>query len=369
MLRSVLCFVHPEMPYSDYTKIREIGSGSFGKAYLVQTAGRSAVLKEVDMSRMDQLERAQAEGEVRVLQKLKHPYIVKYWESFVHSRRLCIVMDYCDGGDLFKYITQQRRNRSKIPEGTILRWFTQMSLAIKYMHEDKRILHRDIKTQNVFLRREGPLGAVKIADFGISKVLSSAQAMARTMAGTPYYLSPEMVRKQPYACPSDMWAMGCVLFELCALRVPFDAPDMQQLLDLIVRAPIPRLPAGYSRDLAELLTGLLERAPPRRLAASGVLQKSRIQQEIQAMLGEERKGGVVSSDVSEPRAADRHRSPARELNPRVPSPSPRPHRNRDASPQRNVAKEVLQPSRAASPWGARKGGEAPSPAPRRYYGA
>jgi NIMA (never in mitosis gene a)-related kinase len=370
------------MPYADYQKVKEIGSGSFGHAYLVQAGDRPAVLKEVDMSRMGQSEQLRAEGEVRVLQKLKHPYIVRYWESFIHKTKLCIVMDFCDGGDLSKCITSHRFHRSKIPEAQVLRWFTQMSLAMKHMHDDKHILHRDIKPQNIFLVKKegGPMGSVKLADFGISKILPSVNAKARTMAGTPYYLSPEMCKKEAYACPSDMWALGCVLFELCSLQVPFDAQDMNQLLDRIRRAPIPKV-SSYSLQVAELVAALLERSPDRRLSASGVLQRPRIQQEIQAMLSDERKHKDRKDEIKEvpachrsPPAAqslniaqDRHRSPHKDLNGRAGSPSPAKH-GRDPSPHRAAAKEVIQPLRHASPR-RQKDAHAPSPAPRRLFGA
>lgn len=225
------------------------------------------------------------------------------------------------------------------------------------------------------------MGAVKIADFGISKILPSVNAVARTMAGTPYYLSPEMCKKLAYACPSDMWALGCVLFELCSQHVPFDAHDMNQLLDRIMRAPVPKV-SSYSQHISEIVAALLERSPDRRLSASGVLQRPRIQQEIQVMLSEERKHKDRKDELKEvppghrsPAAArspstdaqDRHRSPHRDLNGRVGSPSPA-KRARDPSPHRGAAKEVIQPLRHASPR-RHKDAQAPSPAPRRLFGA
>jgi len=98
------------MPFSDYTQIRVIGSGSFGHAYLVQMGQQFRVMKQVDMANMGERGRTDAEGEVKVLSKLKHPYIVRYWESFVHEDKLCIIMDYCDGGNLFRYIEKQKKN-------------------------------------------------------------------------------------------------------------------------------------------------------------------------------------------------------------------------------------------------------------------
>merc|ERR1711963_983750 len=107
-------------------------------------------MKEMDLSSRHAQQRGNAEMEARVLSSLKHPYIVRYWESFMQGDFLCIIMDYCEGGDLWQHISRSRQKGLAIPEAVIVRWFTQMCLALKYMHE-RSVLHRDIKSQNVFL--------------------------------------------------------------------------------------------------------------------------------------------------------------------------------------------------------------------------
>merc|ERR1719343_1058275 len=149
-------------------------------------------------------------------------------------------MDYCEGGDLRKQIDDARRSRQPIPEEQILRWFVQGMSAIKYIHS-KHVLHRDLKSSNFFLSKSGN---VKLGDFGIAKVLSCTAARARTQIGTPYYLSPEVCQEKPYTWPSDIWAMGCILYELCALKVPFDAPNISKLVEKICRGPTPPSPAA-----------------------------------------------------------------------------------------------------------------------------
>lgn len=363
------------MGWSDYQKVREIGSGSFGRAYLVSCSTgadrekKLLVMKEIDMHKMDSRERKKAEVEVQVLASLKHPYIVRYTESFVHDQVLCIVMDYCEGGDLWQYIQQRRRQRSSIPEAQVVRWFTQMTLALKHMH-DKNVLHRDIKTQNVFLAKRaseaGTLGCVKIADFGIAKELDSHTALAKTQVGTPYYLSPEICQKQPYATPSDVWALGCVLYELCALKVPFEANDLPQLVDRIVRGPIQRIPAAYSRELAEIVVELLSRRASERPAAEKVLQKPMLQAEIKKMLDENKRpkvaeheeergrrehprehgAGSARSNSQPPRAVLQERNHSREPRERRASSKPA---SRAPSPHKEVARHMLRPQRAPSP--------------------
>lgn len=365
------------MPWADYQKVREIGTGSFGRAYLVTCARpadkekKTLVMKEIDLSRMDSRERRNAEVEVRVLASLKHPYIVRYSESFVHDQMLCIIMDHCEGGDLQQYITQRRRQRSTIPESQVVRWFTQMCLGLKHMH-DKNILHRDIKTQNIFLAKKesrsegGTPSCVKIADFGISKVLDSQTALARTQVGTPYYLSPEICQKQPYATPSDVWALGCVVFELCSLKVPFDAQDLPQLVDKIVRAPMSRIPSMYSRELADIVGELLSRQASQRPSAEKVLQKPMMQAEIKRMIEEnKRKGGENEVEEHGRRGPDSAREPRSNSQPppcvlqernqshehrgeRRPSSKGGPGL-RAPSPHKEVAKQIAGPGRLPSP--------------------
>merc|ERR1719253_2385986 len=118
-----------------YTKLKDIGSGSYGKAVLVQDReGKLYVMKIIDMSRMDQKQRKDAINEVRVLSSLKHPYIVSYRESFTENKSLAIVMDYADGGDLHQRIQRTREAGKSFPEEKILRWATEATLALKYMH-------------------------------------------------------------------------------------------------------------------------------------------------------------------------------------------------------------------------------------------
>lgn len=257
--------------------------------------GARLVMKEISLSDKT---RATAEVEVKVLSNMKHPYIVKYWESFCNDQLLCIVMDYCEGGDLSQYIAKCRRQRSPIPENQVVRWFTQMCLALKYMHE-KNILHRDIKPQNVFLTKKGnsELPCAKIADFGIAKVLKDAQTLAQSLVGTPYYFSPEICQKQPYACPSDVWAVGCVLYELCALKVPFEAQNLNQLVEQIVRGHLPRIPPIYSQDLAEQVGDFFTRDVNQRPTAAALVQRSLIQYEIKQMLAETTKNRGNTDEV------------------------------------------------------------------------
>jgi len=281
------------VPGRGYAKIKDIGQGSYGKAVLVQDRdGKMYVMKVIDMSRMDSKQRKDAANEVKVLSSLKHPYIVSYRESFTEHRNLAIVMDYADGGDLHDRIVRTRKAGKTFPEEKILRWLTEATLALKYMH-DKHVLHRDLKSQNLFLTSQDRL---RIGDFGISKVLESTAAFAKTTIGTPYYLSPEICMEKPYSFSSDVWALGCILYEMAALRVPFDAGSLQSLVHKITRGPTPVLPSSYSSEMRQLCSDLLHRDNTQRPAAPEILQRPIIQAEIRRMLKEEQAKSAPKDD-------------------------------------------------------------------------
>lgn len=267
----------------DFQEIRKVGEGSFGKAVLVQSVdGSRLICKMVDVSKASRKEMEDAVKEGRLLAELKHPYIVRYRESFTENGWLCILMDFCEGGDLTKQIEEGKRRRQPIPEDRILKWFTQAIMALKYIH-DKHILHRDLKPSNFFLSKGG---SVKMGDFGIAKVLACTIAVAKTQIGTPYYLSPELCQERPYAWPSDIWSMGCILFELCALRVPFDAPSIAALVQKICKGTVPSIPSSYSSFLSHLCTELLCRTPDRRPGTTEILERPHIQAVVEKMVEE-----------------------------------------------------------------------------------
>ncbi|XP_067454559.1 serine/threonine-protein kinase Nek1-like [Thunnus thynnus] len=178
-----------------YEKVKKIGKGGFGMAILVKSKedGHQYVINELyDISGMSSKERQESQKEVEVLAKMSHPNIVQYKESVEVKGCLCIVMDYCEGGDLLKKINSQKGEL--FSEEQILDWFVQICLLLKHIH-DRKILHRDIKPQNIFLTKDG---TVQLGDFGVSRVLNSTKELATTITGTRLYLSPEIWKKLPY---------------------------------------------------------------------------------------------------------------------------------------------------------------------------
>ncbi|XP_054341144.1 serine/threonine-protein kinase Nek1 isoform X5 [Pongo pygmaeus] len=263
-----------------YVRLQKIGEGSFGKAILVKSTedGRQYVIKEINISRMSSKEREESRREVAVLANMKHPNIVQYRESFEENGSLYIVMDYCEGGDLFKRINAQKG--VLFQEDQILDWFVQICLALKHVH-DRKILHRDIKSQNIFLTKDG---TVQLGDFGIARVLNSTVELARTCIGTPYYLSPEICENKPYNNKSDIWALGCVLYELCTLKHAFEAGSMKNLVLKIISGSFPPVSLHYSYDLRSLVSQLFKRNPRDRPSVNSILEKGFIAKRIEKFL-------------------------------------------------------------------------------------
>eukprot|EP00391_Amoebophrya_sp_Ameob2_P004114 CAMPEP_0179006994 /NCGR_PEP_ID=MMETSP0795-20121207/14894_1 /TAXON_ID=88552 /ORGANISM="Amoebophrya sp., Strain Ameob2" /LENGTH=873 /DNA_ID=CAMNT_0020701879 /DNA_START=306 /DNA_END=2926 /DNA_ORIENTATION=+ len=278
-----------------YKRIRVLGKGSFGKAFLVEnssaaTASAAAahggdgggkvngtttptpatsalcVVKQMETVQMSQKQRDEAVKEAAVLKRMcGHANIVEFHEVFMTRKgRLCIVMEYCDGGDVHMKIKEQRaKNQGQgelLPEDVILSWFAQVCFALRHVHQ-RKVLHRDLKTQNIFLHQSGQ---VKLGDFGISRVLDATKDYAKTMVGTPYYLSPEIIEDQPYNFQSDVWSLGVVLYEMTTLKHPFDAESLHFLAVKILNGKYPPPDTRYSTELADLIRKMLLKDPNER---------------------------------------------------------------------------------------------------------
>ncbi|KAI9917836.1 hypothetical protein PsorP6_012919 [Peronosclerospora sorghi] len=298
-----------------FQELECIGHGSFGSAYLVHERAcpeHKFVIKKIPMQLLSAKEKDQAFHEVELLAKLDHPNVVAYKESFVLDNVLHIVMAYCDGGDLAEKIqTQQqiqkarRLDATKSPRASdgyfpitqVLDWFVQMTLAIKYLH-DQRVLHRDLKTSNVFLTTAN---VIKLGDFGIAKTLNSTLDQAKTMVGTPYYMSPEVCESKPYSYASDMWSLGCILYELLTLRHAFEAPNLLTLIVKIVQQGYAPIPSHYDKHVATLLGQLLEKNPDKRPSMDELVAMPYLRQHMQKLVasrGTSLKVQVVSPATS-----------------------------------------------------------------------
>ncbi|PFH37469.1 hypothetical protein BESB_039270 [Besnoitia besnoiti] len=253
-----------------YDVLTFVGRGQFGRAFRVRRLSDSSewLAKQIDLTALDERDRRLSLQEAEVMKQLEHPSVVRCVESFVHNDTfLVIVMEFCERGDLSALLVEQRRRAEFVEETRARKWLVQLTEGLQYIHS-KRILHRDLKPSNILLD-EGE--NVKIGDFGISRVMTTTLALAQTAVGTPQYMSPEMCENKPYTYKSDVWALGCVLFELCSLKNAFDGDSFLALVWNIAFKPVPPLPPHYSPQLAQVIHAMLEKDPHKRPAPAAIL--------------------------------------------------------------------------------------------------
>ncbi|XP_066900084.1 serine/threonine-protein kinase Nek4 isoform X14 [Kogia breviceps] len=187
-------------------------------------------------------------------------------------------MGFCEGGDLYRKLKEQKGRL--LSESQVVEWFVQIAMALQYLHE-KHILHRDLKTQNVFLTRTN---IIKVGDLGIARVLENHCDMASTLIGTPYYMSPELFSNKPYNYKSDVWALGCCVYEMATLKHAFNAKDMNSLVYRIIEGKLPPMPKDYSPELAEIIRTMLSKRPEERPSVRSILRQPYIKRQISLFL-------------------------------------------------------------------------------------
>lgn len=247
--------------------------------------------KEINYLKMSQKERDQLHSEFSILSSLNHPNIVGYFhrEHLKSTQELYLYMEYCGGGDLGCVIKELKRKNELAKEEFVWRIFSQLVTALYRCHHgvdppepgsdhsrqkelrpptgQKMILHRDLKPENIFL---GDDQSVKLGDFGLSKLMHSHD-FASTYVGTPFYMSPEICAAEKYTLHSDIWSLGCIMYELCTKEPPFNANSHLQLVQRIRKGVFDPIPAVYSKDLANVIASCLKTNPMHRPDTTSLL--------------------------------------------------------------------------------------------------
>ncbi|CAI5439455.1 unnamed protein product [Caenorhabditis angaria] len=239
-----------------YEQVRVVGRGAFGVCWLCRSRNssfnRKVIVKLINIHGLSEAEENSISGEVKLLQKVQHPLIIGYFDSFRFENQLAIVMQYAEGGTMERMIQEQRPE--KFAEKTVLEYFTQILIALNHMHS-KQIVHRDLKPQNILMNRRKTI--VKLSDFGISKELSTKSA-ASTVIGTPNYLSPEICEGRSYNQKTDMWSLGCVFYELLELKRAFDGENLPSIVMKITKGTMNTMGEHVSPEVQELVHRLLQ---------------------------------------------------------------------------------------------------------------
>ena len=239
-----------------YEPISLIGKGNFGSITKIRrkSDGKILVWKELNYGSMKEKYKHHITSEINILKELHHPNIVKYYDRIIdkENTKIYIIMEYCPGGDLSQLIKRCRHQKQYISEDIIWKIFSQVVSALYACHTNKsgKILHRDIKPSNIFLDNENN---VKLGDFGLSLMLNNEMNFAYSNVGTPYYMSPEQVDENKYNEKSDIWSLGCFLYELTALHPPFEAHNHLSLALKIKSGKVDKLPEKYSENLCKVI--------------------------------------------------------------------------------------------------------------------
>ena len=253
-----------------------LGKGSYGNVYLCrdEITKEHVTLKKIQVKN-DPQARKNVQSEATLLRELRHPSIISLIDSFFSDDGdFCIILEYADAKDLNYFI----RNHQNIPEKKVLQIFTQIILALQFIHE-KGVLHRDIKAANVFLFKNG---LVKLGDFGISRKMGEGE-LASTIIGTPYFMCPELVQGKSYTYPADIWAAGCVLFEMLTHEHAFKGSSRKELFTNITRYNIGEFPKEYSQELVNLMKWMLSMDPAKRPTCNDILKTNIISKGLQAL--------------------------------------------------------------------------------------
>ncbi|KAF2873035.1 kinase-like domain-containing protein [Massariosphaeria phaeospora] len=277
------------MPEDDkYDVLEKIGHGSFGIIRKVKRKSDGYILcrKEISYSRMSPKEREQLHAELSILKELRHPNIVAYFERehLKMSQDLHLYMEYCGNGDLGRVIKRLDETKQLAEEDFVWSVFSQIVSALYRCHygenppatdrhvmgrapdarphggSTQMILHRDLKPENIFLDADN---SVKLGDFGLSKIIQSHD-FASTYVGTPFYMSPEICKAEKYGPHSDIWALGCIIYELCTKQPPFNAKTHWDLIQKIKAGRYQKIPSCYSPELANVIASCLQIFPSSR---------------------------------------------------------------------------------------------------------
>ncbi|NWX37199.1 STK36 kinase, partial [Notiomystis cincta] len=242
----------------NYHVLEMIGEGSFGRVYKGRRRHSAQVvaLKFIPKVGRSEKELKNLQREIEIVRDLHHPNIIQMLDSFETAKEVVVVTDYAEG-ELFQILEDD----GSLPEDQVQIIAAQLISALYYLHSH-RILHRDVKPQNILL---GKGGVVKLCDFGFARAMSIHTMVLTSIKGTPLYMSPELVEERPYDHTADLWSVGCILYELFVGTPPFYTNSIFQLVSLIIKDTV-KWPVTMSPVFKSFLQGLLMKDPHQRLS-------------------------------------------------------------------------------------------------------
>ena len=286
--------------------IKKIGEGAYSTVYIVRRNEDDQLyaLKKVKIQSLSLKEKQNALNEVRILASIKSPFVIGYKESFIDEvdQTLCIVMEYADEGDLFQKITLYKKLHTTFSENDAWKIFIQITKGLHDLHS-YNILHRDLKSANVFLFRDG---TAKLGDLNVSKI--AARGLGCTQTGTPYYASPEVWKDNPYNLKSDIWSLGCLCYEILMLKTPFRAQSMEGLYRKVMKGKYPEISKQYSNKFDFIISNMLQLKPEDRPTTGDILKLPEVIEKIEELniysLNNNIMNNMISSRINSSKSRD-----------------------------------------------------------------
>ena len=279
--------ISSEEEQENFVVVKNIGNNNICHCYLIRSTETNDqyAYKKINISDSNDESVKRIKNDVDILKKLNHPNVILFVNAFFSDdqKTLFLFTEYADGGNLQIKLDENKKKKENFDEGTLLDWLMQISLALKYIHENN-IMHRDIKPSNILLMDN----IAKLGDFGVAKALNSNLKHAKTMVATPQYLAPEIINKQNYSFKADIWSLGVTFFQLMYLTYPFEGKTDEEMQKNIVAGKRKEISNSYSYDskLVELINKMLSMRPEERPSAEEILDNTIISTRMSCYLKE-----------------------------------------------------------------------------------
>ncbi|EAY11694.1 AGC family protein kinase [Trichomonas vaginalis G3] len=253
------------IPIGNYILRQRIGEGAFSSVWTADSKKTNStvavkVISKKTLEAPDMFTRFKRE--ISLLQQNNHPFIMHFFEMLEDEKNYYVIMEYADNGDFETFL----ESKMTLPENMSRFFLAEMVLALDYLHNERRIAHRDLKPQNILLDR---YNNIRISDFGLSNTFSDSNPTMTSNCGSPAFVAPEVVNGQPYNKSADIWSLGVIFYRMVVGNLPFQGPDVKTILMKIVSAE-PYYPPSLSPDLRDLLQKMLCRNPEKRITAKEI---------------------------------------------------------------------------------------------------
>lgn len=277
------------LPVKTYIKIKEIGNKNNNnfQTFLIRSeeTKKEYAYKVININAIDKKEKKKLINNWDVLKKINHPNIInlKYADYSENKRIIYEISEYVDGGDLQAKLKEKKEKKESFDENTLSEWFTQICFALKYLHDEKNIFHRDIRPSNIFLNSEN---IAKLGNFGVAKVLKRGLRYTKTIVSTPQYSAPEIINGKEYSNKADIWSLGLTFYELIILDYPFEgSSDIEKQKNILEgnTKPIPE-DCQIDQQFIDIINQMLSKREDERPSAEEILEKGIIKSRMQSYL-------------------------------------------------------------------------------------